>query len=59
MSRGKSIVHREDMITVSSSSNNVGDHESLGVNQEQTSKAQTSTHDVRSLSAMSYWGVPS
>ena len=34
MPRGKSITHREDMIATSSSSNDVYDHDSLGVDKE-------------------------
>jgi len=36
MPRGKSIVHHEDKITVTSSNNDNDNHESLGVNQEET-----------------------
>ena len=39
----KSITHRMDMITASSPSNNSNNHESLGVDQEQTLKTQAST----------------
>jgi hypothetical protein len=53
MSRGKSIVHHEDKITATSSNNDNDNHESLGVDQEETLEVQASTHDFASSSAMS------
>jgi hypothetical protein len=52
MPRGKSITHREDMITSSSSNSDVDDHELLRANREQTPEAHALTHDVGSLSVM-------
>jgi hypothetical protein len=52
MSREKSIAHRIDRITTSSSSNAPNDHESLGADQEQAFETQVATLDAGSSSAM-------
>jgi len=52
MPRGKSIVHRENIITSNSSSSDADDHELLRANREQTPEAHALTHDAGSLSAM-------
>jgi hypothetical protein len=52
MSREKSIAHRIDRITTSSSSNAPDDHESLGADQEQAFETQVATLDAGSSSAM-------
>jgi hypothetical protein len=49
MPRGKSIAHRVDRIVASSSNNNNGNHESLGVDQEEAFETQASAHDAASL----------
>ena len=52
MSREISIARRTDKIVASSSSSISHNHESLGVDQEQTPKTQASTHDVGSSNVM-------
>jgi hypothetical protein len=46
------IAQREVRIATKSSSNHVDDHESLSADQEEAPKAQASTHDATSSSAM-------
>jgi hypothetical protein len=52
MPREKSIAHRIDRITTSSSSNAPNDHESLGADQEQAFETPVATLDAGSSSAM-------
>jgi hypothetical protein len=52
MSREMSIARRTDRIAASSSSSISHNHESLGVDQDQTPETQTSTHDAGSSNVM-------
>jgi len=52
MLRKKFSARREDIITASSSRSDANDYELLGANQEHVPEAQTSTHDLGSLSVI-------